>query len=75
MAVLFLSHSSKDDAAATAPEAWLHGRGFTDTFIDHDGDVGLLPGTDQRSCVPRDYSETSEPAPRRGVAARRLEDP
>src|SRR5437870_570091 len=35
MAVLFLSHASKDDAAATSLEAWLRARGFTDIFIDH----------------------------------------
>jgi TIR domain/AAA ATPase domain len=35
MAVLFISHSSKDDAAASALEAWLRDNGFTDIFIDH----------------------------------------
>ena len=35
MAVLFVSHSSKDDAAATALESWLRANGFTDIFVDH----------------------------------------
>jgi TIR domain len=35
MAVLFISHSSKDDAVARALEAWLRAEGFTDIFIDH----------------------------------------
>jgi formylglycine-generating enzyme required for sulfatase activity len=35
MAVLFVSHASRDDAAAVSLEAWLRGRGFTDLFIDH----------------------------------------
>src|SRR5579871_5575327 len=35
MAVLFLSHSSRDDALASSVEAWLHENGFTDTFVDH----------------------------------------
>ena len=35
MAVLFVSHASKDDATAVALEAWLRDRGFTDLFIDH----------------------------------------
>ena len=35
MAVLFVSHSSKDGAATTALEAWLHANGFTDVFVDH----------------------------------------
>jgi hypothetical protein len=33
--VLFISHSSKDDAIAKALEAWLCAKGFTDIFIDH----------------------------------------
>jgi TIR domain len=35
MPVLFVSHSSKDDAAASALEAWLRDSGFTDIFMDH----------------------------------------
>jgi hypothetical protein len=40
MAVLFVSHSSKDDAATTALEVWLVANGFTDTFIDHHSIAG-----------------------------------
>ena len=35
MPVLFLSHSSKDDAQASAVEEWLRANGFTDIFVDH----------------------------------------
>jgi hypothetical protein len=35
MAVLFVSHSSKDDALAGALEAWLRANGFADLFVDH----------------------------------------
>src|SRR5262245_34686575 len=35
MPVLFISHYSKDDAAATSLEAWLRARGFSDIFVDH----------------------------------------
>jgi hypothetical protein len=35
MPVLFVSHSSKDDALASALEAWLKASGFTDIFVDH----------------------------------------
>ena len=35
MAVLFVSHSTKDDRAARMLETWLRGRGFSDLFIDH----------------------------------------
>jgi hypothetical protein len=40
MAVLFVSHSSKDDALASALEAWLRSEGFTDLFVDHKHMVG-----------------------------------
>jgi formylglycine-generating enzyme required for sulfatase activity len=40
MAVLFISHSSKDDALATALEAWLKANGFTDIFVDHHSIAG-----------------------------------
>ena len=40
MPVVFVSHSSKDDAAASALEAWLRHNGFTDIFIDHDDIAG-----------------------------------
>jgi TIR domain len=35
MPVLFISHSSEDDAVASALEEWLRHNGFTDIFIDH----------------------------------------
>jgi hypothetical protein len=40
MAVLFVSHSSKDDAVAGDLEAWLARQGFTDLFIDHRNIMG-----------------------------------
>ncbi|MGO8954695.1 MAG: SUMF1/EgtB/PvdO family nonheme iron enzyme [Rhodomicrobium sp.] len=40
MAVLFISHSSKDDTKANALEAWLKANGFTDLFIDHEAIAG-----------------------------------
>jgi len=40
MAVLFISHSNKDDAMATALEAWLRANGFTDIFVDHQSLAG-----------------------------------
>jgi hypothetical protein len=40
MAVLFVSHSSKDDQAANALERWLHANGFTDVFVDHQSLAG-----------------------------------
>ena len=35
MAVLFISHASKDDVSASALESWLHDHGISDLFIDH----------------------------------------
>src|SRR5271163_521232 len=41
MAVLFVSHASRDDAMAVALEAWLDAHGFDDRFVDHsDIDAG-----------------------------------
>jgi hypothetical protein len=40
MAVLFVSHSSKDDVAASALEGWLRANGFTDIFVDHHSIAG-----------------------------------
>jgi formylglycine-generating enzyme required for sulfatase activity len=40
MPVLFISHSTKDDAVASALEAWLHANGCNDIFIDHHSIAG-----------------------------------
>ena len=40
MAVLFVSHSSRDDAHATALARWLIAHGFDSVFIDHSGIAG-----------------------------------
>jgi formylglycine-generating enzyme required for sulfatase activity len=41
MAVLFVSHASRDDAMARSLEAWLDAKGFDDRFVDHsDIDAG-----------------------------------
>jgi len=40
MAVLFLSHSSRDDAHANVLEAWLGTHDFTDVFVDHSAIAG-----------------------------------
>jgi hypothetical protein len=40
MAVLFVSHASRDDAAIRDLEAWLDAKGFTDRFVDH-SDIGI----------------------------------
>jgi TIR domain-containing protein len=40
MPVLFVSHSSKDDAAAAVLAAWLRHRGLTDVFVDHSNIAG-----------------------------------
>ncbi|MCP4933640.1 MAG: TIR domain-containing protein, partial [bacterium] len=40
MAVLFISHASKDDAVASALESWLTANGFSDIFIDHQAIAG-----------------------------------
>ncbi len=44
MARLFLSHSSANDAAALALNAWLDEQGFDDVFLDVDPLGGIAPG-------------------------------
>jgi hypothetical protein len=40
MAVLSISHSTRDDALATGLVAWLKANGFNDIFIDHESIAG-----------------------------------
>jgi formylglycine-generating enzyme required for sulfatase activity len=40
MAVVFLSHSGRDDQQARSLVQWLHASGFTDVFVDHDSIAG-----------------------------------
>ena len=46
MARVFLSHSSRDHAAAAALKAWLDGQGFAPAFLDFDKHSGIPPGAD-----------------------------
>ena len=44
MSRLFLSHSSANNAAASALGVWLADQGFDDVFLDIDPNTGLVPG-------------------------------
>jgi hypothetical protein len=44
MAVLFISHSSTDNAAAIALRDWLVGEGWNDLFLDLDPERGIAAG-------------------------------
>jgi len=46
MARVFLSHSSRDNAAAAELKAWLDGQGFTAAFLDFDKHSGIAAGAD-----------------------------
>jgi hypothetical protein len=46
MARVFLSHSSRDNAAATELKAWLDDQGFAPAFLDFDKHSGIPPGAD-----------------------------
>ena len=46
MARVFLSHSSRDNAAAAELKAWLDGQGFAPAFLDFDKHSGIPPGAD-----------------------------
>src|SRR4051794_31298252 len=44
MARIFISHSSRDNAAAQDIKRWLGEQGFEQTFLDIDKDSGIPPG-------------------------------
>jgi hypothetical protein len=46
MARVFLSHSSRDNAAAAELKAWLEGQGFAPAFVDFDKHSGIPAGAD-----------------------------
>ncbi len=58
MASFFISHSSRDNAAAARVRAWLEQRGFVSVFLDFDPETGIPPGRRQvlspqtRAAVP-----------------------
>jgi hypothetical protein len=59
MAVLFISHSSKDRAATTALELRLRANGFTGMFIDHHS----IAGGDGLSCAELVLARLEGPRP------------
>lgn len=44
MSIIFVSHSSKDNAIAEAPKAWLEENGYTSLFLDFDPSEGIPAG-------------------------------
>jgi hypothetical protein len=42
--VIFISHSSKNNAEAVAVRDWLRGEGYAEAFLDLDPEHGLAPG-------------------------------
>ncbi|WP_291206048.1 TIR domain-containing protein [Hyphomonas sp.] len=44
MGVIFISHSSKNNAEAVAVRDWLRAEGYGETFLDLDPEHGLAPG-------------------------------
>jgi hypothetical protein len=44
VARIFISHSSRDEAAAGRIIAWLKGQGFEEVFLDIDKHAGIPPG-------------------------------
>lgn len=53
MSVLFLSHSSKDNAAALKVRDWLRDHGYSEIFLDLDPESGLAPGQRWRDELKR----------------------
>jgi WD40 repeat protein len=46
LSTIFISHSSRDNEAARAMQAWLEGRGLTGVFLDFDPALGIPVGVD-----------------------------
>lgn len=46
MSIIFVSHSSKDNAIAEALKAWLEENGYTSLFLDFDPSEGIPAGKD-----------------------------
>jgi WD40 repeat protein len=46
MALVFISHSSRDEKQAKSLLEWLQAQGFTSTFLDFDKHSGIAPGSD-----------------------------
>jgi hypothetical protein len=44
LGILFISHSSKDNAQAITVRNWLKDRGWSDVFLDLDPERGLAAG-------------------------------
>ena len=59
MARVFISHSSRDGAAARWVADWLRDQGCAAPFLDFDKHVGLPPGTDWERTLYREI-ETSQ---------------
>ncbi len=57
MALIFLSHSSKDNAAAVALAGWLEEEGWDDAFLDLDPVKGIHPGERWERAL---YSQASD---------------
>ena len=53
MSAIFISHSSKDNAAAAELKAWLQQQGYTSLFLDSDPDAGIGVGDDWEQVLYR----------------------
>ena len=58
MARVFISHSSRDNEAATRIKTWLHERGFEAPFLDFDKHAGIPPGADWERTLYREIEQS-----------------
>jgi hypothetical protein len=56
MARVFLSHSSRDDEAATRMQRWLLEQGFEAPFLDFDKQSGIPPGANWEQVLYRELT-------------------
>ncbi|MGK7908531.1 MAG: TIR domain-containing protein, partial [Synechococcus sp.] len=51
MSSIFISHSSKDNAAAESLKTWLEKQGYQSLFLDFDPDAGIQAGTEWKQVL------------------------
>ena len=59
MGLIFISHSSRDNAEAVAMRDWLATQGWKDVFLDLDPSAGLAPGQHWRDELRREGERCS----------------
>jgi hypothetical protein len=58
LALIFISHSSRDAEPATQMKVWLESHGFDQVFLDFDKHSGIVPGADWEKTLYREIERS-----------------